>query len=186
MHDYAEIDREFRPRVTRYLARLTGQTEAEDLAQETMIKIERGLGGFNSGSTLATWIFRIATNTALDWQKSSYVRRTTSSIPIHDGHFQQRQSKDRQPDESAIREEMQACIRRLLEEMTEKNRVALLLSEFESLSIAEIANVLGISYENAKIRIFRSREALRKLLACRCHLYRDSDFNLACEPLRRM
>lgn len=186
MLDYAGIDREFRPRVTRYLARLTGQAEVEDLAQETMIKIARGLGEFNGDSALATWIFRIATNTALDWQKSAYVRRNASSVPIHDDRLQQRQSKNSMPDELAIREEMQACIRRLLEEMTAKNRVALLLSEFESLSAMEIANVLGISHENAKIRIFRSREALRKLLACRCRLYRDSEFNLGCEPLGQM
>jgi RNA polymerase sigma-70 factor (ECF subfamily) len=186
VNDYSEIDRLFRPRITRYLARFTGRTEAEDLAQETMIKIERSLGGFSGGSTLATWIFRIATNTALDWQKSAYVRRNTSSTPIHDDRLPQRQSKDRKPEDSAIQEEMQACIRRLLDQMTEKNRAALLLSEFESLSAGEIANVLGISYENAKIRIFRSREALRKLLECSCHIYRDSDFNLACEPLGRM
>ena len=151
-----------------------------------MIKIERALGGFNKGSSLSTWIFRIATNTALDWQKSAHARRSASSLPLHDDSIPQPLSKNSPPDELAIREEMETCIRRLLEEMTEKNRIALVFSEFESLSSMEIANVLGISYENAKIRIFRSRETLRKLMECRCHLYRDSDFNLSCDPLRPM
>jgi len=186
VHDYEAIDRIFRPRIIRYLARLMDETEAEDLAQETMIKVERSLSAFRGESTLSTWIYRIATNTALDWQKSAHVRRNASAAPVHDPCLEQCPSTDRRPDEVAIRDEMRDCIRRLLNEMTEKNRVALVLSEFEDLSVKEIANVLGICVENAKIRIFRSREALHKLMSCRCHLYRDADFNLACEPMLKV
>ena len=64
-----ETHSEFRPRVIRYLARRRGRSGAKGLAQESMIRIQRGLARFNPGSTLATWIFKIAINTASDWQK---------------------------------------------------------------------------------------------------------------------
>ena len=183
MPDYIDIDKTFRPRVTRYIARLVGESEAEDLAQTTMIKVERGLAAFKGGSKLSTWIYRIATNTALDWQKSSHGRRFGSTAPLHDPGLERVPATNRGVDASAIRKEMKDCIRRLLDEMTEKNRVALVLSEFEERTAREIAGVLEISVENAKIRIHRSREALRRLMTCRCHLYHDEDFNLACDPL---
>jgi RNA polymerase sigma-70 factor (ECF subfamily) len=181
---YEEIDREFRPRVSRYLARLVGQAEAEDVAQDTMVRINRGLATFKGDSSLATWIYRIATNAAFDYQKSASFRRNSSCESIGGGHFQEPQSKYRSPDEVVTEEEMRTCIRRFLNALTEKNRVALILSEFEMLSSREIAGILGISYESAKMRVFRSRSAFRKLLSHRCHLYRDTDFNLACEPFR--
>ncbi len=64
--DFHRVYDEFQPRIRRYLARLAGATEAEDLTQETFVRVHHALEGFRGDAALATWIYRIATNVATD------------------------------------------------------------------------------------------------------------------------
>ena len=64
--NFEQVHADFRPQVQRYLARMVGEQEAEDLTQEVFVKINRALGTFRGESKLSTWVYRIATNTALD------------------------------------------------------------------------------------------------------------------------
>jgi RNA polymerase sigma factor (sigma-70 family) len=66
MNDIDSIYREFQPKIYRYLSRLSGQTDATDLTQEVFLKVSQALDTFRGESSLATWIYRIATNTAYD------------------------------------------------------------------------------------------------------------------------
>ncbi len=69
--DFQEIYNDYYPKLVRYLTRLAGEADAEDLTQETMVKISSGLDGFRGDSTLSTWIYRIATNVARDRFRSA-------------------------------------------------------------------------------------------------------------------
>lgn len=74
--DFQAIHDEYRPKIVRYLSRLVGESEAEDLGQEVFIKVGKALQGFQGKSSLSTWIYRIATNAALDRLRSrSSLRR---------------------------------------------------------------------------------------------------------------
>jgi DNA-directed RNA polymerase specialized sigma24 family protein len=64
--DFQRVYEEFQPRIRRYLARLAGAAEAEDLTQETFLRVNHALEGFRGDAALATWIYRIATNVATD------------------------------------------------------------------------------------------------------------------------
>lgn len=64
--DFEQIHAAFRPKVQRYLARLVGEGEAEDLTQEVFLRISRALPTFRGECQLSTWIYRIARNAALD------------------------------------------------------------------------------------------------------------------------
>ena len=64
--DFQKIHDEFRPKIQRYLMRLVGEYEAEDLTQDVFLKISRVLQTFKGESKLSTWIYRIATNLAID------------------------------------------------------------------------------------------------------------------------
>src|SRR5512147_1627213 len=64
--DFAEIYDSYQPKILRYLSHFIGESDAEDLTQETFVKVHRSLGSFRGASQLSTWIYRIATNTALD------------------------------------------------------------------------------------------------------------------------
>ncbi|MBI4203532.1 MAG: hypothetical protein HY527_00780, partial [Betaproteobacteria bacterium] len=63
---FQAIHDRFRSRVFGYLTRLVGEAEAEDLTQAVMLKVSEGLPYFRGDSSLSTWIFRIATNAAMD------------------------------------------------------------------------------------------------------------------------
>jgi RNA polymerase sigma-70 factor (ECF subfamily) len=69
--DFSEIYSEFQPKLYRYFVRVAGEGDAEDLTQETMVKVSRGLDHFRGESSLSTWIYSIATNVARDRFRSA-------------------------------------------------------------------------------------------------------------------
>ena len=64
--EFEEIYQEFQPKIRQYLVRLIGEQDAEDMAQVVFAKVSRGLASFKGQSKLSTWVYRIATNTAID------------------------------------------------------------------------------------------------------------------------
>ncbi len=64
--EFQEIYDAFQPKILRYLTRMLGSHEAEDLTQEVFLKVDKALGSFKGESRLSTWIYRIATNAALE------------------------------------------------------------------------------------------------------------------------
>lgn len=166
---------------------MVGEADAEDLLQEVFAKAHQALPGFRGESTLATWIYRIATNAALDHlRRPSYKQRAmaegigageSSSEPF--GHAASENS--RLPDLALVRNEMGACVREIVAGLPEPYLTALVLSNLQELSNAEIAGVLGVSLEAVKIRVHRARAKLRKELESKCDFYRDRHLGLACD-----
>jgi len=70
-YQFDDIYIEFQPKLYRYFVRLAGESDAEDLTQETMVKVNRGLERFRGESSLSTWIYSIATNVARDRFRSA-------------------------------------------------------------------------------------------------------------------
>ncbi|MFC1765496.1 RNA polymerase sigma factor, partial [Planctomycetota bacterium] len=68
--EFSEVYNEFHDKLNHYLERIVGCNDAEDLTQEVFLKINRGLKDFKGNSSLSTWIYRIATNAALDKVRS--------------------------------------------------------------------------------------------------------------------
>ncbi len=77
--DFQDIFADFQPKILRYLSRMVGEMEAEDLTQETFVKVSQAFESFRGESKLSTWIYRIATNTALDRMRSPSFQRNTSA-----------------------------------------------------------------------------------------------------------
>ena len=75
---FSEIFNDFSPKIRRYLTRLIGENEADDFTQIVFEKVNRNLSGFKGESKLSTWIYKIATNTALDHLKSAFYSRTVT------------------------------------------------------------------------------------------------------------
>ena len=172
---------QYYPKIVGYLAKLVGEAEAEDAAQETFVKISRSLDGFRSDSSLSTWIYRIATNTATD-----HLRKPSSRLVLSEGDDNGDDDAglmDESPlhDTLLIRKDMHDCIRGIVDGLPGDYRTVLLLSEFEGLTNAEISDVLGISLDTTKIRLHRARTKLRKALEVNCHFYRDERNELSCD-----
>lgn len=150
--------------------RLLGDAEeARDAAQETFLKVYRGLGGFRAQSGLKTWIYRIAINQAMNqqrWWRRRH-RDETISLDLTRGNNETTigsllPSRLSSPEALAIAGEREGRIMQALGEIKQEYRIALVLREIEELSYEEIAETLAISIGTVKSRIARGRDELRR------------------------
>jgi RNA polymerase sigma-70 factor (ECF subfamily) len=183
LKDFDSIYKEFQPRIHRYLSNLTSEDDALDLTQIVFLKISRSLDNFRGESSLSTWIYRIATNTAHDHAVSSLTKQKGSAQPFDDNG-----SMDDLPDSNFqgtdieyIRQEMNTCIRGVVDQLPENYRTVLLLRDFEELSNIEVAKILDMSIDTVKIRLHRGRSALRKAMKTECAFYHNDRNELMCD-----
>lgn len=181
----------YQPKIFRYLSNLIDEYEAEDLTQELFAKVSKNLETFRGESHISTWIYRIATNLAIDRIRYCTLpfedQFSRAEITSDDGE----EIEDRNiwtgerpysAEQKLIRAEMTDCIRSCLENLPETFRVVLVLSELESFRNKEIAEIMGGTLETVKIRLHRARALLRKEIENNCRVYRDERNELACEP----
>jgi RNA polymerase sigma-70 factor (ECF subfamily) len=183
--NFQKIHDEFRPRIYHYLSGMAGKENAEDLTQVVFEKVSRGLSNFRGESSLATWIYRIATNVALDHNRSASARKTMVFLDTIDDNCDCTIINDENPpgpDQGLMRREMNACIHRIVKRMPETERAVIVLSEFEGMKNREIADILDISIDKVKIRLHRGRARLRKDIKAECNLDRDERNELVCYP----
>ena len=164
---FSEIYSEFYPKITHYLTRLVGDHEAEDVAQVVFEKVNSSLSTFKGESKISTWIYKIATNAALDRLKSSSYKRTLSGslapVPLQTvENLDLAFSKPASPDQKIIRDEMSECVREFVDRLQTDYRTILVLNELEGFTNTEIADILQISVDAAKIRLHRARAKLKK------------------------
>lgn len=183
--DFERIYAERRPMIYRYLTRLAGTDEAEDLTQETFIRVNQSLSTFNNQSSISTWIYQIATNLATDRLRSRTFRQ--EAVTVHGVDPDRSQSPPcagQQPstEDQLIRKEMNECIQSYVGFLPDNYRTVLILSELEGFKNSEIAAILGLSLATVKIRLHRAKEKLRQELAANCTFYRTDCNQLACEP----
>jgi RNA polymerase sigma-70 factor, ECF subfamily len=183
---FQKIYDDYHAKIFHYLRRMVGESEAEDLTQEVFVKVGRALETFRGESQLSTWIYRIATNTALDKFRSSPPEngKKLSMEDILETQEDKNTWTDEQKsstEQKVIRQEMNACIRGIIETLPDSYRSVLVLSEFEGLKDAEIAEITGLSLQATKIRIHRARTKLKSELAKACVFYRDEQNEFACD-----
>jgi RNA polymerase sigma-70 factor (ECF subfamily) len=174
--EFPNVYQTFQPKILRYLIRLVGEADAEDLTQEALIKVSEALPEFRGESQLSTWIYRIATNIALDRLRSpSYKRIVQDCSASGETEEEDRNAltgeKPPLVESQIYRKEMNDCIQGFIQKLPENYRVVLVLSEFEGLKDSEIAETLGITISTAKIRLHRARERLKEELRGKCESY---------------
>ncbi|MBI5178830.1 MAG: sigma-70 family RNA polymerase sigma factor [Nitrospinae bacterium] len=177
--EFLELYKTFQPAILRYLTRLVGEHEAEDLTQEVFIRIRQSLDSFRGDSSLSTWVYKIATNAALDKLRSPSFRKTVYDEPLAPDSpvAEQAPSADR----LLIRKEMNDCIRNFIENLPDKYRVVVVLSELEDKKNGEIAEILGITLDTVKIRLHRAKEKLKEELGSHCSFYQDRENGFSCD-----
>jgi len=189
--DFVSIYAAFQPKVLRYLKGLVGPDEAEDVSQNVFLKIHAGLEDFRGEASLSTWIYRIATNAALDRLRNRSFRQATqiaagAAVPgcaedagaITDGADDTVESS---AESLFMRKEMNDCIANFVEALPESYRTVLALSDLDGLKNQEIADILHLNVDTVKIRLHRARRALKKQFATKCNFYRTEANELACD-----
>ncbi len=187
---FPAIQDAYRPRILRYLTRIVGQAEAEDLTQDVLIKISNGLQRFRGDASLSTWIYRIATNAAFDKLRGPGARSVQ-----HEAHGAAAAESEPDPaqergfleasvpsvEAGAIRGEMSRCVREFVDRLPDNYRTVIVLSELEGFSNAEIGEITGLTLDTVKIRLHRARERLRRDLSTGCSFHRDERNEFACD-----
>jgi RNA polymerase sigma-70 factor (ECF subfamily) len=158
-----------------YLVRqLNNETDAADLAQETFVRVYQNRARFRPDQRFSTWLYAIATNQLRDrfrWHKRhqqvSLDAQTEIGSSLQDTLRDHRDSPSEQLETSERAEEVRSAVQSLPVEL----RTPLILSEYEGMSHAEIAEVLNCSAKAIEVRLYRARGQLRK------QLLRRADFS---------
>ena len=168
-----------RGRLVTSLARLVDSTEAEDLANETLLRALSSIEGFRGEAALGTWLHRIGINLAYD------LLRRRSACPV-----QPFEAADDIPEatggttvgEELERRQASQCIGNMLTSLPPQQREVLVHADMLENPVAKIARDAGITAGNAKIRLHRARRAMKAALEENCILYHGSDGQLLCMP----
>jgi len=142
--------------------------DAEDLVQETYLRVYRGFSGFEEGTNLRAWMYRILTNTFIN----SYRKKQREPVTVQEDDLDEWYLYDKlgesgvEPSAEAevIRSMPDEDVQKALEALPEGFRLAVLLADVEGFSYKEIAEILGIPIGTVMSRLHRGRRALEKAL----------------------
>jgi len=152
------------------LGLVKNDADAEDVAQEAVLKAFKGLAHFRGDAKFSTWLIQIAINEAkmkLRKDRRHLYESIDEGQPAEDGDYIPRDFADWReiPSEALDRKELRDALTKSLNSLSEKYRTVLILRDVQQLSITETAQALGISEANVKTRLSRARLQLRDALA---------------------
>ena len=141
--------------------------EAEDIAQETFLRVYTNLDRYDENQKFSTWIYRIATNLCIDRlrkRKASY--SLDAEMPDGEGADWYSLLPSNQPtrEEEVMLSETQEHIRKAIDTLPEKYKSVVILRYLQDMSLQEIGDVLDMPVTTVKTRVHRGREFLRKKL----------------------
>ncbi|MDQ3280725.1 MAG: RNA polymerase sigma factor [Acidobacteriota bacterium] len=157
----SEIYDRYSGRIYNFAFRFLKNAEAaEDAVQEVFVKMMKHAHQFHGDAKLSTWLFSITANWCRDYLRKAENRSKESDdvlveLPTPSEHA---------PDRRLEQRENETRIRKALQALTPEQREAILLSRYQGLSYAEIAQIAGCSEGAVKTRVFRAMETLKKTL----------------------
>lgn len=156
----------YRGPVIHFLYRMVHEPAlAEELAQEVFLRVYRARKSYRPRAKFTTWLFRIATNVALNALRDGRQRRARETqLENSDGTLAtltERADPGANVEQKMLETERREQIRQAVEALPEKQRLAVLLHKYQELDYAEIAEILGCSESALKSLLFRAYETLR-------------------------
>ncbi|MEW5727583.1 MAG: RNA polymerase sigma factor [Pseudomonadota bacterium] len=169
---FEQVARDLSPLLLRYF-RLRAGDAADDLTQEALLRIQRGLPGFDGRSSMKTWAMAIARRVAADHFRRR--RPAEASVTVED-------AIDPAPGGEGLlaARQMSQCVRDQLDTLAPGDRRILLLHDVEDAGMAAVAKDCGCSDGTARVRLHRARKRLRQALVDHCEFYRETDNVLRC------
>ncbi len=158
--DFKEIYDEVMPVIFKVAYRVAGDKEAaEDLCHDALIKMTEKDMSFPSVNDAKYWLIRVVKNASLNYAK----RKAREKRAYEKALKENRKSTDSGETE-LLKEDAVNIVKTALEKLPEKLRIVMQLKEYSDLNYKEIGRVLGITEGNVKVRVFRARERLSKLI----------------------
>jgi RNA polymerase sigma-70 factor (ECF subfamily) len=160
----------YRSPLVNFLNRMVRDTAtAEDLAQEVFLRVYRARKQYTPSAKFTTWLFRIATNVALNSVRDTRHQKMEVSLdaPMDDGDLAPRElpAREMRIDEHMVERARTEIIRRAIWSLPEKQRAAVLLHKYEEMDYIEIGKILDCSEGALKSLLFRAYETLRVQLS---------------------
>ena len=154
-----QIWTEFSTRLGQFIrARVADPATAEDILHDVFVKFQNRHEELRDPQKVQGWLFLVARNTIIDhYRTDKKTSELTESLP------------DELPENLTEMEELKLMFRKIIHSLPEPYREAIVLTEFEGLTQAQLAKRLGISLSGAKSRVQRGREQLKELLLDHCH-----------------
>jgi RNA polymerase sigma-70 factor (ECF subfamily) len=152
---------------------------ADDLVQETFIRISNNLDSVRDAARLQAWIFRIAHNICRDYFRQ---QGKATDLALEEIYGEPPAAKAPSSQKQVEQGQMRKCVFGLINFLPESLRSVIILSDISEFSQKEIAEILGISVENVKIRLHRGRQKLKALLQEHCVFEVDERNVLTCQP----
>jgi RNA polymerase sigma-70 factor (ECF subfamily) len=164
---FEPLVKKYSPRVfstaRRYARR---ESEVEDIVQEVWIKAYQKLGSFRGEAPFEHWLMRLAVRTCYDFLRSHQRNREASFTDLSSPEVDWLEQFSEQPEAAATDSEgARLLVARILEQLSPPARLIITLLEIEDRSIREIAELTGWSVPLVKVRAFRARSEMKKLLA---------------------
>jgi len=157
----SEIYDRYSARIYNFAFRFLKNAEAaEDATQEVFVKMMKHANQFQGDAKLSTWLFSIAANWCRD-----YLRKADNKAKEAEDVLVTLPSSEHSPERNLEARESEVRVQRALSALTPEQREAIVLSRYQGLSYAEIAQIAGCSEGAVKTRVFRAMETLKKALA---------------------
>jgi len=170
--EFTELAMEYMPALYTAALRMTrNPSDAEDLVQETYLKAYRAFGGFQEGTNLQAWLYRILTNTFINTYRAKKRRPEITDVEdVEDLYLYRHLGADRpaglgrSAEEEALERVTDTEVKEAIESLPESFRIAVLLADVEGFSYKEIAEITDVPIGTVMSRIHRGRKALQKAL----------------------
>ncbi len=185
--DFADQAMEFMPQLYSAALRMTRKpADAEDLVQETYLRAYRGFGGFQEGTNLKAWLYRILTNTFINSYRAKQRRPDETELDEAEDMYLYRRlggleaaAMSRSAEDELMDWFSESEVKAAMEALPEQFRLAVILADIEGFSYKEIADILDVPIGTVMSRLHRGRKSLQKQLyefaASRGLVDRDDD-----------
>lgn len=139
---------------------------AEDLAQEVFLRVYRSREGYEASAKFTTWLYRIATNLAVNYVRDTRHERPENTLSLDEPDSETGQTMDvadgaPSAEETIVRRERLAAIRQRVQALPERQRMAVVMHKYQQMDYRQIAEVLKLSESATKSLLFRAYETLR-------------------------
>ena len=178
--DFFEIYDQYYQRVRKFiLASVRDESVADDLVQETFLRIQNHLDTVRDPSKISSWVFRIAYHLCQDHFRN--LKKSSREKAIQEELVTLEETPAQKKMEQS---EMSRCVQDQLNLLPQSWKSVLILSDLMDFTQQEIADILGLSVENVKVRLHRARKRLKAVLEEKCTFEVDERNVLVCEPVK--
>ena len=182
--NFDSLYEDYHGKVHRVILRLVrNPLDAEDLTQETFLKVEKNLPHVKRPESVPSWLYRIATNTTLDYlrQSRSYGKKDLTQLGLeHSKH----PPADDTPSPAAFLDaaESERCVHQYADRLPEQYRIVLVLHYLEGLPLVHVAEVMGSTVGATKVRLHRARKRFAEICGTECEQFYNEKGVLSCQP----